>query len=159
MKPRIEHLVSKKLIGQKMTMSLVANKTGVLWRNFMPKRREIQNAIGRDLFSLQIYDPSYFANFDPHREFEKWAAVEVTDFDQVPPEMETMILPEGLYAVFMHQGPASTGQKTFETIFTSWLPNSEYTLDNRPHFELLGAKYKNEDPESEEEFWIPVKAK
>jgi len=32
-------------------------------------------------------------------------------------------------------------------------------LDNRPHFEVLGEKYKNGDPESEEEIWIPVKEK
>jgi AraC family transcriptional regulator len=35
--------------------------------------------------------------------------------------------------------------------------NSKYLLDNRPHFETLGEKYKNEDPSSEEEVWIPIK--
>ncbi|MEP1984886.1 MAG: GyrI-like domain-containing protein, partial [Maribacter dokdonensis] len=40
-----------------------------------------------------------------------------------------------------------------------WIPNSEYQLDGRPHFEVLGAKYKNNDPNSEEEVWIPIKAK
>lgn len=29
-----------------------------------------------------------------------------------------------------------------------WLPNSDYLLDDRPHFELLGDKYKNNDPNS-----------
>lgn len=159
MNPRIDRLMEKKLIGQRMTMSLVANKTGELWRSFMPKRGEIQNVIGRNLYSLQIYDPSFFTNFNPHLEFEKWAAVEVTDFDQVPAGMHTMTLPGGLYAVFLHQGPASAGQKIFSYIFYTWLPNSEYTLDDRPHFELLGANYKNEDPDSEEEFWIPIKLK
>jgi AraC family transcriptional regulator len=49
--------------------------------------------------------------------------------------------------------------KTFQYIFGTWLPNSEYVLDNRPHFEILGEKYKNDDPTSEEEIWIPIKAK
>jgi AraC family transcriptional regulator len=35
------------------------------------------------------------------------------------------------------------------------LPGSEYFLDNRPHFEVLGDKYKNNDPTSEEEIWKP----
>ncbi|MDP5096829.1 MAG: GyrI-like domain-containing protein [Flavobacterium sp.] len=39
------------------------------------------------------------------------------------------------------------------------MPNSEYQLDNRPHFEILGAKYKNNAPDSEEEIWIPIKRK
>jgi hypothetical protein len=30
-------------------------------------------------------------------------------------------------------------------------------LDDRPHFEVLGSKYRNNDPESEEETWIPTK--
>ena len=34
-----------------------------------------------------------------------------------------------------------------------------YTLDDRPHFEILGEKYKNQDPDSEEELWIPIKPK
>ena len=38
-------------------------------------------------------------------------------------------------------------------------PNSDYKPDDRPHFELLGAKYKNDDPDSEEEIWIPIKRK
>jgi len=37
------------------------------------------------------------------------------------------------------------------------VPSSDYELDNRPQFEILGQKYKNNDPSSEEEIWIPVK--
>jgi len=32
-------------------------------------------------------------------------------------------------------------------------------LDDRPHFEVLGDKYKNADPDSEEEIWIPIRTK
>jgi AraC family transcriptional regulator len=32
-------------------------------------------------------------------------------------------------------------------------------MDNRPYFALMGEKYKGENPESEEDFWIPVKKK
>jgi AraC family transcriptional regulator len=59
----------------------------------------------------------------------------------------------------LHKGAASDGPKTFQYIFGTWLPDSEYLIDNRPHFEILGEKYKNEDPTSEEEIWIPIKPK
>ena len=28
-----------------------------------------------------------------------------------------------------------------------------------PHFEILGAQYKNNEPDSEEEIWIPIQLK
>lgn len=125
----------------------------------MPRRKELQNSIGTNLYSMQIYDPLYFSNFDSNADFEKWATIEVTDFDKVPDEMETFTLIGGLYAVFMHKGDVSTAPKTFQYIFATWLPNSDYILDNRPHFEILGEKYKNNDPDSEEEIWIPIQLK
>jgi len=157
--PRIELLTGKKMIGKRMIMSISNNKTGELWRSFMPKRKEIQNNIGTDIYSIQVYDHSYFNSFNPDKEFEKLAAVEVTDFDIVPNEMESFILRGGLYAVFLYKGSASAGAKTFQYIYATWLPNSDYLLDDRPHFEILGEKYKNEDPGSEEEIWIPIKPK
>lgn len=49
--------------------------------------------------------------------------------------------------------------KIFEYIFVEWLPDTIYELDNRPHFEILGEKYKNNDPDSEEDLWIPIRDK
>jgi len=159
MKHRIEILAGKKLIGKRMRMTVSGNKTGDLWRSFMPRRKEIQNNNGGELYSVEVYDKSYFENFNPDIEFEKWAAVEVTDFDTVPDEMESFILKGGLYAVFIYKGAASEGAKFFQCIFETWFPVSDYLLDDRPHFEILGEKYKNEDPDSEEEIWIPIKQK
>lgn len=107
---------------------------------------------------MQVYDDtSYFENFNPGTVFEKWAAAEVSDFEVIPTGMEKFILPGGLYAVFLHKGGAGTGDRTFQYIFGSWLPGSDYVFDHRPHFEILGEKYKNNDPDSEEEVWIPIK--
>ena len=160
MQPRIEIIPEKKLVGKHLRMSLAQNRTSELWRSFMSEKKEIINSVSTDLISMQVYDSSLdFKNFNPHTEFEKWAAVEVPVFNPVPENMDTYILHGGLYAVFLHKGDAAAFQKTFQYIFTSWLPGSEYKLDNREHFELLGCKYKNNDPLSEEEVWIPVKPK
>ncbi|HXE95258.1 MAG TPA: GyrI-like domain-containing protein, partial [Dongiaceae bacterium] len=149
----------KKLIGKRMMMSFSDNRTFKLWRSFMPGRHEIQNNIGADLYSIEVYPPSYWTSFNSAAEFEKWAAVEVTDFGTIPDGLESIILPDGLYAVFVHKGPASSGPKTYGYIFGTWLPDSEFSLDNRPHFALMGQKYKHDDPDSEEEIWIPIKPK
>ncbi|MBL0310491.1 MAG: GyrI-like domain-containing protein [Bacteroidetes bacterium] len=158
MTPRIEDLKEKKLIGKRLTMSLANNKTGGLWQNFMLKRREITNSVTNDLISMQVYKPTYFADFKPTNEFEKWATVEVVDFDKVPTDMETFLLSGGLYAVFEYIG-SSNDPSIFQYIFGTWLPSSAYGLDDRPHFEVLGDKYRKNDPASEEEIWIPIKLK
>jgi AraC family transcriptional regulator len=157
MQPRIENLAEKKLIGLNLRMSLLNNRTGALWQSFMPRRHEIKNTVSSNLISLQIYSPSHFKNFSPANEFTKWAAVEVRHFEDVPSGFDTMIIPSGTYAVFHYKG-SSTDSSIFQYIFSEWLPKSRYALDDRPHFELLGEKYKNADPSSEEEIWIPVTA-
>ena len=156
----IRILPEKKLIGKRVKMSLANNKTFELWRSFMPRRKEIRNSLTTDLFSMQVYDESFdFKKFSPATPFEKWAAIEVADFNTIPAEMEAYTLTGGLYAVFLYKGSSSDFAKPFQYIFGTWLPNSDYTLDNREHFEILGEKYKNNDPASEEEIWIPVKKK
>jgi AraC family transcriptional regulator len=47
----------------------------------------------------------------------------------------------------------------FACIFATWLPSSKYVLDHRPHFEILGDKYKNDNLKFEEEIWTPVQLK
>lgn len=158
MKPRIEKLNEKKLIGKRLTMSLANNRTGELWKSFIPRRTDILNTLTNDMISMQVYESPHFANFKPTNEFEKWAAAEVTSFDIVPNDMETFTLPGGSYAVFDYKG-SSTDNSIFQYIFGKWLPSSHYDLDDRPHFEVIGEKYKNNDPTSEEEIWIPIKPK
>lgn len=107
---------------------------------------------------MAIYSPEHFSDFKPTNEFERWAAVEVSDYDEVPFGLETFDLPEGQYAVFDYKG-LNTDSAIYQYIFKQWLPQSAYQLDQRPHFEVLGEKYKNNDPESEEEIWIPIRKK
>jgi AraC family transcriptional regulator len=156
---RIEIIPRKLLIGRHLTMTFPNNLTFELWNSFMPFRKNIPNVVGSDLYSIQVYEEGFFDNFDPGKTFEKWAAVEVTDFETIPEGMESLTLQGGLYAVFNYKGAASAGAATFQYIFSTWFPNSGYILDNRPHFEILGEKYRNEDPASEEEIWIPVRPK
>ena len=139
-------------------MSLAENRTAELWKGFMPKRKNITNNVTNDLISMSVYSPTYFTEFRLTNEFEKWASVEVSDYDTIPDDLEIFVLTGGLYAVFDYKG-SSTDNSIFQFIFGTWLPGSAYFLDDRPHFEVLGDKYKNNDPTSEEEIWIPIRWK
>src|SRR4051812_28496791 len=102
--PTIKTLTEKKLVGKRLTMSFANNTTGMLWKSFMPRRKEITNAVSPDLYSMQIYATDFFGAFDVNTEFEKWATLEVLDFTAIPAGMETFVLSGGLYAVFDYKG-------------------------------------------------------
>ncbi len=156
--PQIITYHERKIIGISMRLSLNKNKVVQLWRAFIPRKNEIINRIKHDLISASMYSKDHFLNFDTTRIFKKWAAIEVSNFDHIPEGMETTIIPGGLYAVFQYRG-LSTDPSIFHYIYGTWIPNSIYELDHRPHFEILGKKYKNNDLDSEEEIWIPISVK
>ena len=158
MNPRIITLEPKQLIGQSLEMSLVNNTTGQLWGQFAPRIKEVHNRASEDKISLQVYPSNYYQNFNPTNTFTKWAAVEVTALDHLPAGMKSFHLEGGPYAVFDYKG-SSADPSIYQYIFSQWIPSSPYWVDDRPHFEVLGAKYKNNDPESEEEIWIPIRTK
>ena len=157
MKPKIITIKSKNLVGISLKMSLAESRIVELWSSFMPRLSEIKNSVSSNLYSLQVYDSNYFDEYNPKLEFEQWALIEVERFDYIPENMKSFVLKEGLYSVFTHKGK-DTDHSIFQYIYGSWLPNSEYQLDNRPHFELLGSKFKKGSPDSEEEIWIPIQS-
>ncbi|PQJ12144.1 GyrI-like domain-containing protein [Flavipsychrobacter stenotrophus] len=159
MKPEIVTLADKKVVGIHISTTIAENRTAELWRTFMPRRKEIVNAVNADFYSLQFFDPSAdFTTFNQFSVFDKWAAVEVSDFEQVPSAMDSCVL-HGLYAVFPYKGMPQAVDPTLQYIYGAWLPASAYVLDNRAHFAVMGSKYKNNDPDSEEDLWIPIKSK
>jgi AraC family transcriptional regulator len=156
----IIHIPPKKLVGMSLRMSLSENRTRELWSSFMPLRSAITNRLNADFISMQVYDHDLnFEDFTPLTSFVKWAVAEVENFDNIPESMSPYELKGGLYAVFHHKGDEAQFMRNIHAIYTSWLPASEYTFDNREHFEVLGAKYKNKDADSEEEIWVPVRPK
>lgn len=80
----------------------------------MPRQREIGNKVTSDLYSMQVYSqPLDFGNLN--QEFEKWAAVEVSDLSSIPDGMESFTIEGGLYAVFPYKG-SSTDTTIFRLI-------------------------------------------
>ena len=154
--PELRIITGLKLIGMRKVMSFTHNTTFQLWNSFMPLKKDIGNFQGHGLYSVQLYPDSFFRNFDPLAEFEKWAAMEVADFSNLPEGMETLEIPAGRYTVFHYKGSHENAQAFYSYIFQKWLPASGYTLDNRPHFEVMGEKYQHGSPDSEEEIWIPI---
>ncbi len=122
-----------------------------LWKRFMPRRKELKSAINAEFIALQVY--SDFNNFE--KQFDIWACIEVSGLEAIPEGMTDFTIPKGEYAVFLQKGMNASA--TYQSIMTQWLPNSGYEIDDRPHFQIMGEKYKNGSPESEEDFYVPIK--
>lgn len=140
-------------------MSLSQNKTLELWQAFVPAWKSRPDLARPECYSVEVYPEDYFKGFDPSKPFEKWAAIEITEQKEIPNTWEVIEVPEGLYAVFSYKGKSSEVHQLYQYIFTTWIPDSDYFLDNRPHFAVMGEKYRNDDPDSEEEIWIPIQRK
>ena len=119
----------------------------VLGQQFMPRRAEVPHRVDSNIISMKIFDALMMdQSFLPETVFEKWIAVEVAQHIAIPEGMEAYTLTSGLYAVFIHEGLASTFPTTVQYIFETWLPQSGYKLDHREHFEVLGPDYNPTDP-------------
>ncbi|HED09296.1 MAG TPA: AraC family transcriptional regulator [Caldithrix abyssi] len=159
-KPEIREAGERKLLGLRMVSTVSDNRTFELWSRFRPRVREIRHRKGDRFYSVQHFPDNFsLSTFSGETRFDKWAAVEVTDHRDVPEGMETLILPAGQYAVFIHRGAAREFHRTFQYIFGHWLPYSGYDLDARPQFEIMEADYRPDDPGTEEQVWIPVRPK
>ncbi|KIX19940.1 AraC family transcriptional regulator [Flavobacterium sp. 316] len=160
MEPKIITISAKKTIGFSIKTNMVNDQTVKIWQQLMPRLKEVKNAVSADLFSLQVYNGETFEEFTPTTEFTKYALVELKNYDFIPEGFEKFEIPAGQYAVFIHKGTSADFPKTSQIIYGEWLPNSEYKIDNRPHFAVMGDKYLgHENPETEEEVWVPIQNK
>lgn len=157
---RIETIPSKKLVGFMAEITMLTNTTALLWKNLMPRQKEIVNRGGSHLYSMQIYTSKLDWNtFTPKTRFQNWATLEVSTFENLPADMKTHTLTGGMYAVFDYKGTPANIESFAKKVFGEIIPQSKYEVDEREHFQLLGEKYKRDSEDSEEEFWIPIKFK
>ena len=63
----------------------------------------------------------------------------------------------GKYLVFNYKGKAENGPEIFRYIFQNVIPENQFEVDNRPHFEIFGEDYNPNDDSAEEEIWIPIR--
>lgn len=161
-KPRITELEDVQLTGMDADLKM-GDPQGIpkLWARFMPHYKSIPNLKNEELYAVQVYRPDFdFSKPDMNNTFRVLAAAPVKHAGPVPEGMLSMNLPGGTYAEFVHKGKASDFNKTAYEIYMQWLPASEYEIDDRPHFQVMGDAYLGPDnPDSEEKVYIPIRPK
>ncbi len=133
---------------------------GNLWERFGPLIGQIPHA---------VEGPTYGICFPPDKtdgRFDYFAAIEVSDYGELPGAVEPVTVPAQHYAVFTHRisNPDITRDllPTLSFIWESWLPASDYDFTGGPDFELYDERF---DPfaqnglAGEFDIYIPVRAK
>jgi len=119
------------------------------WQRFVPF---LDTTPGR----LNKLDYGLCMTFDESGTFEYMCGFEVSPGVTIRPELEVVDLPAQRYAVFAHRDHVSALPKTFDAIWSQWLPNSGYVAINAPSFELYGESFDPHTGMGGLEVWVPV---
>ena len=127
--PRIVYRGVTRCIGQTLSMSVVQNRTAELWPVFAQCISDIKSDQYRsDLFtSLSISILTYSIPI----KCLTMALVKVSNEQDTPNGMLSFVIEEGLWR-FDYKGP-SNDPSIYQYIYSRWMPNSIYRLDDRPH--------------------------
>ena len=122
-----------------------------LWADFQSRAHEIMHAIAGNFYGVvqQIKN-------DTDR-LEYYAAVEVTNHENIPAGMASIEIKATQYASFVHRGEAQHINNTVNYIYSSWLLNSDRIHTGGPDLESYGAKYHPTSASSEIAYAIPLK--
>jgi AraC family transcriptional regulator len=122
------------------------------WQRFAPHIGHIDGQVGRAAFGVRY-------NADEDGNFEYVCGVEVSDFAGLAPEWSCVRIPAQEYAVFLHRDHISAIRSTHNTIWSTWLPASEYEAVDAPSFERYGEEFNPATGMGGVEIWVPIKAK
>ena len=90
-------------------------------------------------------------------EIQYLAGIEVDSDFVLPSHFSEVILSPQQYAVFAHDGPASSLPQTWSRIRHSWLPRSSYGLVDAPDLERYGPGFDPVTCSGDIQIWVPVK--
>ena len=137
-------------IGERCTHENEGAFIPSLWQRFHQTIDNVPGRIGKVAYGV-------CCNADDAGNFDYVAAVEVTDFSDLPREFQSVRIPEQKYAVFTHAEHISTIRRTVNTIWNHWLPASGMKAADAPSFERYDEKFDSSTGNGGLEIWIPVR--
>lgn len=122
------------------------------WQRFIPHIGTFPGQIGHVAYGVRY-------NSDDEDNFDYLCAVQVGDFSKLAPEWTRLRISPQRYAVFAHRDHVSTIRRTWNTIYTTWLPRSGHILADAPVFERYGEDFDSHTGTGGMEIWIPLQAR
>lgn len=128
---------------------------GPLWYRFLERVGEVANRAGKEMYGV-ISRAADTERSHPD-ELRYLAGVAVSKADGLPAEMLSRTVATGDYAVFTHRGPIQGIRNTVKYIYREWLPQSGYQHAGTTDVELYDERFCLDSPDSEMEYWVPLK--
>ena len=136
-------------LGERYTCETTAG-IPALWQRFGPHIGTVPGQVGNIAYGV-------CCNGDGTGNFDYICGVEVSDFGRLPAEFARVRIAAQRYAVFSHRGHISTIRRTWNTILSQWLPNSEFKAADAPDFERYDERFDPMTGNGVVEIWVPVK--
>lgn len=156
MEPRIVQLEPITLVGLPYYGDSADNKFAQVWERFMPHEKDILHRIKPGVgYGVEIYGPE----FDQQRQWTYLPSVQVSQVESIPLVLFPKTLPAATYAVFTAKGGIPKLGETFQYAYMTWLPTSQYQVAYPFDFEYYDERFKDNDPDSEVDIYIPIKPK
>ncbi|MFW5713879.1 MAG: GyrI-like domain-containing protein [Brevefilum sp.] len=156
MEPKIITKPGFTVVGLRYFGKNESNEIPELWTKFNQRMKQLgrlKNETGEAAIGLCI---------TPDEEplegaFEYVAGLPVTEVEDVPQDFVVRHVPDHKYAVFAHKGDMAGLKKTYEYIYETWLPQSNYELAQKMDFEYYNEDFKDFAPDSVFYIYIPIK--
>ncbi len=150
--PELVELDSFLLIGLSIPVHSSPMVTDA-WAKFMAESDSIPNQIT----PVRYYQFSFWPENSAMDGFFVMPSVEVTSLQEIPSILVGKTVPTARYLRFIHHGLSHLVGQTYQFIYQTYLPQSNYQLTKPYNFEFYGAGYKGADnPDSESEIYIPI---
>ncbi|MCP4318921.1 MAG: AraC family transcriptional regulator [Hyphomicrobiales bacterium] len=119
------------------------------WQLLRPYFGSLTSRVGQTSYGI-------LCGSDRNGNTEYMCGLEVSDFAEVPPELDHLQILRQTYAVFTHEGHVSALQRTWQTIWEEWYPHSSYNAANSPDFERYDETYDHASGNGSIEMWFPI---
>lgn len=120
-----------------------------LWQRFDPYFGNVPNEVEGSAYGLVTASDA--------EGFDYVAAVEVSSFGDLDPELATVSVPARHYAVFSHKDHISAIRTTMRAIWSDWLPRSGRQPEESATIEHYGPEFDPRSGNGGLEVWLPVK--
>jgi len=155
---RIEYKEAFKLVGLSCQTTMATNSIPQLWDEFNKVCDKIADNVHRGR-AIGVCSSEPDVEMTEDTPFTYTAGVEVSGFENAAKEMVQKEMPGSEYAVFEHKGSLETLHETYQAIYGSWFPASEYVQTADYDFELYDERFCFGAEDSVMEIWVPVRKK
>ncbi len=158
--PEIIELEAMTIIGMQSLISMKCNLIPQLWDRFMSRENEIKNRAEAPKAAFGVsYDMRDVSSEGEKSVYEFFHLVgtPASSVEHIPEGMSYKQIPAHKYAKFTHNGSLAGLQKTYDAIFSQWLPQSGYEYDaSACDLEWYDERFKIDSDESEFDIYVPI---